>query len=165
MARKLRTKPGRAVYARRKAIVEPVFGQIDTCQGGKALSLRGLEGADAEWHLLVACHNLRKLFASEAQQPSPAAEAEHPALGLKSPNDPTAPAKSGAEAIIDRRSADARDRYRPKLLGGGGRPQSVPSARRRRTRDPHLGQKKVPGTVRDVPDNSLSCIVAGCSSV
>ena len=62
MARKLRTKPGRAAYARRKAIVEPVFGQIDTCQGGKALLLRGLEGAEAEWHLLVACHNLRKLF-------------------------------------------------------------------------------------------------------
>ena len=62
MARKLRTKPGRAGYARRKAIVEPVFGQIDTCQGGKALLLRGNEGAEAEWHLLVACHNLRKLF-------------------------------------------------------------------------------------------------------
>jgi transposase len=62
MARKLRTKPGRAVYARRKAIVEPVFGQIDTCQGGKALLLRGIEAAEAEWHLLVACHNLRKLF-------------------------------------------------------------------------------------------------------
>jgi transposase len=62
MARKLRTKPGRAGYARRKAIVEPVFGQIDTCHGGKTLLLRGIEGADAEWHLLVACHNLRKLF-------------------------------------------------------------------------------------------------------
>ncbi len=62
MARKLRTKPGRAGYARRKAIVEPVFGQIDTCQGGKALLLRGIEGAEAEWHLLVACHNIRKLF-------------------------------------------------------------------------------------------------------
>jgi transposase len=62
MARKLHTKPGRAAYKRRKAIVEPVFGQIDTCHGGKALLLRGLDGADAEWHLLVACHNLRKLF-------------------------------------------------------------------------------------------------------
>jgi transposase len=62
MARKLRTKSGRAAYARRKAIVEPVFGQIDTCHGGKALLLRGLEGAEGEWHLIVACHNLRKLF-------------------------------------------------------------------------------------------------------
>jgi len=62
MARKLRTKRGRAAYKRRKAIVEPVFGQVDTCQGGKTLLLRGIEGADGEWHLLLACHNFRKLF-------------------------------------------------------------------------------------------------------
>src|SRR5680860_870734 len=42
MARKLKTKKGRAVYARRKAIVEPVFGQIHTRQG-KFVLLRGLE--------------------------------------------------------------------------------------------------------------------------
>jgi transposase len=62
MARKLRTKPGRAAYKRRKAIVEPVFGQVEVCQGGKALLLRGIEGAEGEWHLLLACHNFRKLF-------------------------------------------------------------------------------------------------------
>jgi len=62
MARKLRTKPGRAAYKRRKAIVEPVFGQVAVCQGGKTLLLRGIEGADGEWHLLLACHNFRKLF-------------------------------------------------------------------------------------------------------
>lgn len=62
MARKLRTKKGRAAYARRKAIVEPVFGQIDTTQGGKRLLLRGSDAAQAEWSFLAACHNLRKLF-------------------------------------------------------------------------------------------------------
>jgi transposase len=62
MARKLRTKKGKAAYARRKAIVEPVFGQIDTCQGGKRVLLRGLTAAEAEWSLLAAGHNLRKLF-------------------------------------------------------------------------------------------------------
>jgi transposase len=62
MARKLRTKPGRVAYKRRKAIVEPVFGQVEVCQGGKTLLLRGIEGADGEWHLLLACHNFRKLF-------------------------------------------------------------------------------------------------------
>lgn len=62
MARKLRTKPGRAAYARRKAIVEPVFGQTDTCQGGKHVLLRGAPAAEAEWTFLNACHNLRKLF-------------------------------------------------------------------------------------------------------
>jgi transposase len=62
MARKLRTKKGKAAYARRKAIVEPVFGQIDTCQGGKRLLLRGVHAAEAEWTFMGACHNLRKLF-------------------------------------------------------------------------------------------------------
>ena len=62
MARKLRTKAGRAGYARRKAIIEPVFGQIDTVQGGKQVLLRGHTAAAAEWQLLAACHNLRKLY-------------------------------------------------------------------------------------------------------
>jgi len=61
MARKLTTKEGRAVYARRKAIVEPVFGQMSTLQNAKHLLLRGLDGARGEWLLLAACHNLRKL--------------------------------------------------------------------------------------------------------
>ena len=61
MARKLTTKKGRAVYARRKVIVEPVFGQMATLQNGKQILLRGLDGAKGEWLLLAACHNLRKL--------------------------------------------------------------------------------------------------------
>jgi transposase len=62
MARKLRTKRGRAAYARRKTIVEPVFGQMATLQDGKRLLLRGLDGARGEWRLLAACHNFRKIF-------------------------------------------------------------------------------------------------------
>jgi transposase len=61
MARKLTTKKGRATYARRKVIVEPVFGQMSTLQNAKQLLLRGLDGAKGEWLLLAACHNLRKL--------------------------------------------------------------------------------------------------------
>jgi len=60
MARKLRTKAGKGAYARRKAIVEPVFGQIHTLQG-KYVLLRGLDNARQEWNLLATCHNLRKL--------------------------------------------------------------------------------------------------------
>jgi len=60
MARTLRTKPGKAGYARRKAIVEPVFGQIATLQG-KHVLLRGLDNARNEWNLLATCHNVRKL--------------------------------------------------------------------------------------------------------
>ncbi len=61
MARALRTKPGRADYARRKAIVEPVFGQMKTRQHAGHLRLRGITGAQGEWALHVICHNLRKL--------------------------------------------------------------------------------------------------------
>lgn len=62
MARKLRTKPGRAAYSRRETIVEPVFGQIMTCHNGRRLLLRGEDGARGEWRLPAACHNLRKIF-------------------------------------------------------------------------------------------------------
>ncbi|MDF1597900.1 MAG: IS1182 family transposase [Acidimicrobiia bacterium] len=61
MARRLRTKPGRADYARRKAIVEPAFGQMKVRQHAGHLRLRGIAGAQGEWTLHVICHNLRKL--------------------------------------------------------------------------------------------------------
>jgi transposase len=61
MARRLRTKQGRADYARRKAIVEPAFGQMKVRQSAGHLRLRGLAGAQGEWTLHVICHNLRKL--------------------------------------------------------------------------------------------------------
>ncbi|WP_241978882.1 IS1182 family transposase [Cryobacterium sp. Hh7] len=66
MARKLKTKKGRAVYARRKAIVEPVFGQIHTRQG-KFVLLRRLEQAAHEWDLIAACHNLMKLHTMQTK--------------------------------------------------------------------------------------------------
>jgi primosomal protein N'' len=61
MARRLRTKAGRADYARRKAIVEPAFSQMKVRQAAGHLRLRGLAGAQGEWTLHVICHNLRKL--------------------------------------------------------------------------------------------------------
>jgi transposase len=61
MARKLRTKKGRAVYARRKTIVEPVFGQIDTVQDGRRLLMRGKQAAREQWRFHCAIHNLLKL--------------------------------------------------------------------------------------------------------
>jgi PAS domain-containing protein len=62
MARKIRTKKGRAIYARRKAIVEPVFGQIHTVQDGRRLLLRGLPAARAQWRFHCGIHNLLKLY-------------------------------------------------------------------------------------------------------
>ncbi len=61
MARKLRTKKGRAVYARRKTIVEPVFGQMQTVQDARRLLLRGKPAARAQWRFHCAIHNLLKL--------------------------------------------------------------------------------------------------------
>ena len=62
MARKLRSKAGSRIYAQRKAIVEPVNGQIKEARGLRRFLLRGLEKVDAEWHLIAATHNLLKLF-------------------------------------------------------------------------------------------------------
>ncbi len=61
MARKLRTNNGRAVYARRKTIVEPVFGQMDTVQDARRLRLRGKRKARAQWRFQCTVHNLLKL--------------------------------------------------------------------------------------------------------
>ena len=62
MARKLRTLKGRATYARRKQIVEPVFGQIKEARGIRRFLLRGLEQVRSEWKLICATHNLLKLW-------------------------------------------------------------------------------------------------------
>jgi transposase len=61
MARKTKTGPGRAVYARRKAVVEPVFGQLDTTQDARWLLLRGEPAARKQWQFACAIHNLLKL--------------------------------------------------------------------------------------------------------
>ena len=58
MARKLRSKNGREVYARRKAIVEPVFGQTKENRGLRRFLLRGLEKVNGEWSLMSTGHNL-----------------------------------------------------------------------------------------------------------
>lgn len=62
MARKLRTKAGRAVYAKRKGIIEPIFGQLKQVLGFRQFSLRGLASMRGEWRLLCAVHNLLKLW-------------------------------------------------------------------------------------------------------
>ena len=64
MKQKLRTEPGRAVYKMRKAIVEPVFGQIKAARGIRAFLLRGLVKVSAEWKLICAAHNVLKMFRS-----------------------------------------------------------------------------------------------------
>ena len=62
MAAKLRTPEGRALYARRKVIVEPVFGQIKGVRGFRRFLLRGLAKVRGEWRLVCLTHNLLKLW-------------------------------------------------------------------------------------------------------
>lgn len=62
MRRKLSTKRGRAIYAKRKKTVEPVFGQIKEGRGFRQFLLRGLKKVKGEWSLICMTHNLLKLW-------------------------------------------------------------------------------------------------------
>jgi transposase len=62
MAAKVRTPEGKALYARRKVIVEPVCGQIKEARGFRRFLLRGLEKIRGEWRLVCLTHNLLKLW-------------------------------------------------------------------------------------------------------
>ena len=62
MRRKLKTKAGKAVYAARKAIVEPVFGQIKQARGFRQFLLRGIDKVRGEWSLVCLTHNVLKMY-------------------------------------------------------------------------------------------------------
>jgi len=62
MERKLRSKSGQMIYAVRKTVVEPVFGQIKGARGLDRFRLRGLEQVNGEWALMATTHNILKLF-------------------------------------------------------------------------------------------------------
>ena len=62
MAAKVQTPQGRALYARRKVIVEPVFGQIKEVRGFRRFLLRGLQKICGEWCLACVTHNLLKIW-------------------------------------------------------------------------------------------------------
>ena len=56
------SKPeSRAIYARRKTIVEPVFGQIKN-SGFRGFGLRGKEKVAGEFSLVCVAHNLKKIM-------------------------------------------------------------------------------------------------------
>ena len=62
MKRKLKTKAGKAVYAARKAIVEPVFGLIKQARGFRQFLLRGIDKVRGEWSLVCLTHNILKMY-------------------------------------------------------------------------------------------------------
>jgi transposase len=62
MKRKLQTKAGKAIYAARKTIVEPVFGQIKHARGFRQFLLRGIDKVRGEWSLVCLTHNILKCY-------------------------------------------------------------------------------------------------------
>jgi transposase len=65
MSRKLRTKKGRAMYAKRKGMIEPIFGQLKQVLGLRQFSMRGLALMRGEWRLMATVHNLLKLWRND----------------------------------------------------------------------------------------------------
>jgi transposase len=62
-AHRLRTRAGKARYAKRKATVETVFGIIKHVLGFRQFLLRGLRAVQGEWALVCTGWNLKRLFA------------------------------------------------------------------------------------------------------
>lgn len=66
MARKLLTIRGRAMYAWRQILPEPVFGQIKHARGFRQFLRRGLQRVGQEWSMICTAHNLLKLYRATA---------------------------------------------------------------------------------------------------
>ena len=62
MKEKLQTDTGRALYARRKQTVEPVFGVIKHAIGFRQFLLRGAEKVSGEWELVTLAYNMKRLW-------------------------------------------------------------------------------------------------------
>ena len=62
MRQKLRDPTGRAIYAQRKAIVEPVFGVLKQQRGLRQFRLRGLQRVGIEFTLAAIGYNMSRLF-------------------------------------------------------------------------------------------------------
>ena len=58
---RLKTVEGKAIYAKRKSTVEPVFGVIKQVMGFRQFLLRGLEAVTGEWTLVCIAYNLKRL--------------------------------------------------------------------------------------------------------
>ena len=83
MARRNRTKKGRAEYARRKVIIEPVFGQIKAGLGFRNFLLRGLEKMQGEWTLVCLAHNLKRLHGMVGSMTNGAGGPKSPSMARK----------------------------------------------------------------------------------
>jgi hypothetical protein len=64
---RMRDPVARADYARRKAVVEPVFGVLKQQRNLRQFRCRGLQAVNTEWALATAAFNLTRLFTRLAQ--------------------------------------------------------------------------------------------------
>jgi transposase len=64
MRRKLQTEDGRVAYARRKAIVEPVFGVLKQQRGLRQFRTRGVANVGNEFTLATLAYNLTRMHAA-----------------------------------------------------------------------------------------------------
>jgi len=62
MEEKVMSDAGREQYAKRKWVVEPVFGQVKEARGFRRFHLRGLHKTRSEFSLVCTGHNLLKLW-------------------------------------------------------------------------------------------------------
>jgi hypothetical protein len=65
MEHRLKTKDGRAIYAKRKCTVEPVFGIIKAIMGFRQFSLRGVKSVRGEWNLVCMAWNLKSMTSKD----------------------------------------------------------------------------------------------------
>jgi transposase len=65
MRRVLQTDLGRALYRRRQAMIEPVFGHTKFNRRIDRFQRRGRAAARSEWRLITATHNLLKLHSHQ----------------------------------------------------------------------------------------------------
>ncbi len=63
MRNRMKTDEGKALYAKRKSTVEPVFGIIKHVMGFRHFMLRGLEAVNGEWNLVCIAFNLKRMHA------------------------------------------------------------------------------------------------------
>ena len=115
MRRVLATEHGKAVYRRRLATVEPVFGQTKFNRRLDRFLRRGRAACRSEWRLIAATHNLLKLHnhriaaaagLNRPQTPSPAPATARPPLAF-----PTATPRCDSELVGSRALARRRRAY------------------------------------------------------
>ena len=61
MQHRMKTKAGKALYAKRKCTVETVIGIIKHVLGFREFSMRGLDLAEAEWSMVCSAWNLKRM--------------------------------------------------------------------------------------------------------